>query len=116
MGAAGFGHDEPPLIDVVAEGLLGLGGELGGLVPVEVEDRCLQEILHGGGGRVDDLPRQQVLPVPRLPSGTCPFGHGLALSRLRRHLIQKNVVLHPIAQCGSILQTFRNTLVHRKQN
>ena len=62
--AAGLGHDEAPLVDVVAEGPLGLGGELGGLVPVEVEDRGLQEVLDGGGGGVDDLPGQQVLPVP----------------------------------------------------
>ena len=54
---------KPPLLDVLAQVLLGQGIELGGLVAVEEDDGCLEEVGDGGGGGIDDLPGEQVFPV-----------------------------------------------------
>ena len=62
-GAAGVGEEEAPLLDVVAEVLLGQGVELGGLVAVEEDDGRLEEVGDGGDGGIDDLPGEEVFPV-----------------------------------------------------
>ena len=63
--AASVGEDEPPLLDEVSEVLLALGGELGGRVAVEEEDRGLHQVANRRHVGVHDLPRDKVLPVPR---------------------------------------------------
>ena len=62
-GAAGIGEEEPALLDVVAEVLLGEAIELGDLVSVEENDGRLKEVGDRGKGRIDDLPGEEVFPV-----------------------------------------------------
>jgi len=60
VGAAGVGEEEPALLDVVAEVLLGQGVKLGDLVSVEEDDGRLEEVGDGGDGGIDDLPGEDV--------------------------------------------------------
>src|SRR5208337_3784874 len=64
-GAAGVGEEEPALLDVVAEVLLGQDIELGDLVSVEEDDGRLEEVGDGGESGIDDLPGEEVFPVAR---------------------------------------------------
>src|ERR1700678_2822717 len=63
--ATGLGEHESPLVDEITKIAFALGGKLWRTMAVEKNNRALQQELHGGRARVDNLPRQQAFPVTR---------------------------------------------------
>ena len=63
--ATGLGEQKSPLLDELAQVLLGDGRKLGGMMAVEEDDRGLEQLRQRGDAGIDDLPGQQALPVAR---------------------------------------------------